>query len=189
MKNSNTAGVTPRYTRTAIVLHWLSALLWLVVWALGILCVYSGLHALVPLHKGLATLILLLAVIRVLWRFRHPSPALPTTFSRTERRLAQLGHFALYGFALLLLPLSGWLLSSFAHKPVMLAGLIPLPYLTGPHPEYVSAAYQLHRYLAWWSGALVLGHVVMALKHHVIDRDGLLWRMSPHAPRRTDDKM
>lgn len=172
------------YTPTAKALHWLMAAIWIAAWILGFCAVYlrdslNPHHGLTITHKALASTLLFLIVLRVAWRLTHPAPALPDTMSPGMQRLAGFGHLALYAVALLALPVSGWLWSSVAGKPIMVPGLFTLPPLTAPAKEWYDSAKLLHVTLAWAMGAMVLGHVLVALKHHFVDRDGILRGMLP----------
>lgn len=173
------------YTATAKTLHWLMALIWIFVWIVGILAVhgrdtFNPQHGLTILHKAVASTLLALIVIRIIWRLTHTPPALPDTMSKQMQQMAKLGHFALYVFALLGMPITGWLLSSFADKPVLFAGLFILPPLTGPKPEYTELMREIHTYMAWFCGLVVGGHILVALKHHFIDKDNVLMSMAPN---------
>lgn len=76
------------------------------------------------------------------------------------------------------MPLSGWAYSSAAGHPVVLFGALPLPDFVPVGKALASAAKSLHKLLGTALGILVIGHVAAALKHHWLDRDGLLARMS-----------
>ncbi|WP_294535266.1 cytochrome b [uncultured Rhodoblastus sp.] len=170
------------YTPVAKFFHWGMALLWIVAWALGFTAAHGG-KALNPdfvltfLHKSVASTIVFLTVFRLFWRFGHSPPALPATMSPLTQLFAHFGHLLLYAVALIALPISGWLLSSFAGKPILLAGFIHLPLLTEPDKALVATARLVHNYTAWFCGLMVLGHILAALKHHFIDRDDILMRM------------
>ncbi|MBE7197613.1 MAG: cytochrome b [Parafilimonas terrae] len=178
------------YNPTAKALHWLMAAIWITAWFLGVSAVYmreawNPHHGLTITHKALASTLLFLVVLRVAWRLTHPVPSLPDSMSPVMKRAAGLGHLALYGAALIALPVSGWFWSSVAGKPIMVLGLFQLPPLTAPAKEWYDLAKLAHVTLAWSTGALVLGHVLIALKHHFIDRDGVLRGMLPTAPSGT----
>jgi len=173
-----------RYTRTAQWLHWSMAAIWILSWALGILATHwrealNPAHGLTLLHKALASSLLILIIVRVLWRLTHPAPPLPSQMSSLMQRAAHLGHALLYGVALIALPLSGWYWSLVADKPILLLGLWQLPPLVMPDPTLYELAKMLHQWMAWGCGALVGGHVVVALKHHWIDKDTVLRSMLP----------
>lgn len=86
---------------------------------------------------------------------------------------------ALFAVALIALPLSGWMWSSVADKPIMMLGLVQLPPLVAPAPEYYGLAKLVHQWLSWTFGLVVLGHAAAALKHHFVDRDGVMASMLP----------
>jgi cytochrome b561 len=76
-------------------------------------------------------------------------------------------------------PLAGWAYSSAAGFPVVLFGIWPLPDFVPADKALAEAIKPLHWMLAYCLAALVLVHVAAAIKHHYVDRDGLLGRMSP----------
>nr|WP_206077465.1 cytochrome b/b6 domain-containing protein [Massilia sp. HP4] len=96
------------------------------------------------------------------------------------KRAAAAGHLAIYALALAALPMSGWALSSVAGKPVMMLGLVEIPpYLPQQSKDIVETVRAIHTLLSWLCGAKVLGHILLAFKHHVIDKDGVLAGMLP----------
>ena len=170
------------YTPVAKGFHWLMAILWIGAWALGFISAHGAKvlnpdHVLTFLHKSVASTIVFLTLLRVIWRIGHRPPALPDSMSPLMRKLAHLGHLLLYAVALLALPMSGWFLSSVADKPILMAGFIHLPMLHGPDQSLVATARLVHNILAWSCGLLVAGHILVAFKHHLIDRDDILLRM------------
>ncbi|WP_095124637.1 cytochrome b [Pseudomonas sp. Irchel s3a12] len=180
---------SPSYTSTAKLLHWSMGSIWIGVWIVGALAVYfreelNPSHGLTFWHKAFASALLFLLVIRVAWRATHQPPAMPENISPPMRRLAHAGHFILYALALIALPISGWVWSSVADKPIMVLGLFKLPALVAPQPDAYDLAKWVHVIFAWSSAVLVLGHVAMALKHHWIDRDGVLLSMAPDFHRK-----
>ena len=56
-----------------------------------------------------------------------------------------------------------------------------LPPLTAPHPEYYELMKEIHVILAFTMGAVIAGHILIALKHAMIDRDGVMSGMLPKA--------
>lgn len=167
------------YTGTAKWLHWGMAAIWIVSWGIGIAATHwrdelNPDHGLTILHKALASTLLFLVVVRVAWRLTHPAPALPASMSPLMQRGAIIGHVLLYVIALVALPFSGWYWSSVADKPILLLGLFQLPPLVAPAPELYDFAKMIHTWMGWFCGALVGGHLLIALKHHFIDRDGVL---------------
>ncbi len=181
-----------RYTRTAMLLHWLVAVLIVA----NVVLAWTAerfpdalVRPAIDTHKSIGITVLGLALLRVLWRLSHPPPALPRAYPRAERRAAHAAHLVLYGL-ILALPLSGWIhdsaFSAAATTPLRLFGLVPWPRI-GPimrldpvAKEHVHAVwYGVHVWLAYTLYALVALHVLGALKHQLLDREGVLGRMLP----------
>ncbi|PKO33357.1 MAG: cytochrome B [Betaproteobacteria bacterium HGW-Betaproteobacteria-7] len=168
----------PRYTLPAIALHWAQAILiaWLLWlgWTMTDLPKGAERSAAYGLHKSLGLLALLLVILRLAWRQRHPAPPLPA--SGWEVALAKATHVGLYLF-LLVAPLAGYLASSFTPFALKFFG-IELPKVGWPDETLNGLFKQIH-WLAVWSGAgLIALHVAGALKHALLG-DGLLSRMLP----------
>jgi cytochrome b561 len=173
------------YTRTAQVLHWIMAIIFIAAWLIGF---YSGNFLsydvdgsfkgnVITLHKNIATVIIFLFVVRILWRYTHPAPKLPESMSPMMQKMAHLGHLALY-FMLIALPITGCLFSWSAGHPAPVLYLFEIPRLLDTNPEILAIVKPLHIYLSWAVGLLIVGHIVAALKHHFIDRDGVLDSMT-----------
>lgn len=168
-----------RYSLTAIMLHWtIAALLAFQIsvgWALEDLGARG--FALFQLHKSVGIAILLLTVLRVAIRYLKPRPA--PVEGGWQGMLASAVHGGLYAF-MLAAPLTGWALVSTAKVkvPTLLFGIAPLPHLSLPAGAH-DLAEGAHGLLAWIGIALLTLHVAGALRHHLLLRDGLLWRMMP----------
>jgi cytochrome b561 len=179
-----------RYTAVAITLHWVMALGILALATLGLVMVHVHLSLgerfrLYQLHKSIGITLLLAACLRLAWRIFYKPPALPAQMPRLQRLAAHAGHLVLYVF-LFFLPLSGWALvsASVLRLPTHLYGIIPWPHLPvfatlANKPPVEHALKWVHRCAAWTLLALVAGHAAAALRHHFIERDGLLLRMLP----------
>ena len=170
------------YSRTAIALHWLIALLIVGIFPFGL---YMTDLPLSPLklrlysyHKWAGMIVLPLAAWRVLWRATHGAPPLPAGMPRWQRHAAHGAHHALYLLALAV-PLSGWLMTSALGFPVVWFGVLPLPGLIGKDPALGESLKQVHEWLNYAMAAIVAAHVAGALQHQYIDRDGTLARMLP----------
>ena len=172
-----------RYTLTAIVLHWLVAVLIISGFALGVTMV--DIPGLTPTklryfswHKWIGITVLGLACLRLLWRLSHPAPPLPAGMRGWQTAVASAVHVFLY-FLIFAVPVSGYFYSLAAGVPVVYLGIIPLPVLIDPNPEWKPILKQVHY---WLNMTLLAGfciHVAGALKHQLIDRDGVLKRMLP----------
>ncbi len=184
---------TEHYTAIAVALHWLVALAILLMLGLGLTMVHGTVapitkFKLYQLHKSVGITILILVVLRILWRLTHRPPPLPEAMPRLEKHAAEGTHFLLYGL-MLGMPLVGWALvsSSPLNIPTVLYGVLPWPHLpvfsTLPNKAPVEATLKLvHAYGAFVLIAVVLLHAAAALRHHVVLRDEVLRRMIPGLP-------
>lgn len=170
-----------RYSGVAIALHWLMALLILGNFCLGLYMAdlplsIQRLH-LFNYHKWTGATILAIAVLRLLWRLTHrPPPDLPAP--RWQIRAAHVTHWALYAL-FFAVPLAGWAYSSASGFQVVVYGVIPLPDFVPKDKALADSLKELHEILAWVLFSLVALHVAAAMKHTLVDRDGLLRRMAP----------
>ena len=171
----------PRYSTTAIVLHWLLAAAILASLLVGNfmsdLPVSPLRLRLANWHKWAGVTILALSMLRLAWRLTHrPPPDVP--MARWQQSAAHATHWAMY-LLFLAVPFAGWAYSSAAGFPIVVFGVLPLPDFVAPSKELAEAIKPLHKILAFTMAVLVLAHVAAALKHHFVDRDGLLARMRP----------
>lgn len=189
-----------RYNNIAISLHWLLALLIIGMLAVGKFMV--GLDDTDPLrfnltqwHKTFGILILLLSVFRLLWRMTHRAPTHPEKAPAWERVAAGVSHVALYAL-LFIAPVTGWMLVSVSPLNIdtLLFNVVPWPHLPWLHnfADKASAVGRYEQYHEWATGAMIallLLHVAGALKHHFVDKDDVLARMSPSAQAGTGKTM
>jgi cytochrome b561 len=177
------AVLQPRYTRTAIVLHWLIAAavfaqISLGLWMIGIPKSPPGVRAYwFNVHKSIGITIGLLVIARLLWRLAHKPPPLPGTVPGWQRMAAKLSHYALYA-CMIVLPLSGYLGSSFTKYPIKYFGYT-LPHWGWDAPGLKELMSQVHFTTACIFITLIVLHVSAALKHRYFDRDGVFERMFP----------
>ena len=176
--------VEPRYTPTAITLHWLIAALILGGFTLGLSMVGLPLSRQklqwYAWHKWIGITVFLLSCARLAWRWRHPPPALPVAMPPWQARAARWAHGLLY-LLLLVIPLTGWLFSSASGVQVVYLGVFPLPDLLPKDRALASVLRTCHVALNFTLLALVCMHVAAALKHHWLDGDAVLARMLPPA--------
>jgi cytochrome b561 len=170
---------SPIYTRTAVALHWLVALLIACGFTLGAYMV--DLHAsptkvrLFSYHKWIGITVLGLVLIRSVWRLTHaPPPEVP--MPRWQLRAARATHFLLYAL-MIVTPLCGWMYTSAAGYPVVYLKLWQLPDLVHKNKELADQLAEVHGFLAWTLFWVVLLHTAAALKHHFVDRDSTLKRI------------
>ncbi len=164
-----------------MALHWLLALL--IVGSLAVGLYMTGLPfsprrlQLYNWHKWAGVVILVLSATRLLWRLAQRPPALPA-MPAWQARAAHGAHLALYAL-FFAVPLSGWAYSSAAGFPIVLFAALPLPDWVPVSRELAELLKPVHHYTAYALAAVIALHVAGALKHHFVDRDGLLLRMLP----------
>jgi len=130
----------------------------------------------VNFHKSVGITLGVLILFRLVWRLTHRPPALPATMARWERIAARTSHAPLY-LCMVGMPLSGYVATNFSKFGIMYFGLAELP-PWGYEDRQIYALFNgTHKTLAVLFIALIGIHVAAALKHAVIDRDGLLRRM------------
>ena len=121
-------------------------------------------------------LVLGLAVGLYMWKVVSPSPLLADSVPMWQRIAARVMHYVLMSL-MIVIPLSGYLISTSAGKPVSFFGFFDVPPLFEKNDPTRDLAIVLHFYLAYGVGVLVLGHAGAAIKHQLVDRDGTLARM------------
>ena len=169
-----------RYSKGAIILHWLMAVMIIGNQAGGFLHDFvpteGGQRSLVMgLHKSFGLVIIALTLLRIGWRVANPPPAFPHYFTSGERLLAKAAHGAFY-LLMLAIPLSGWVMADRNTRPLSFFGAFDVPKF-GVEKSIADAAHELHETLGWVMLALLALHIIGLLKHLVLDRDNLLVRM------------
>jgi cytochrome b561 len=177
-----------RYS-VAIVMHWLLALAILGIFVVGLYMAdlpFSPQRLkLYNWHKWAGISFLVLTVLRLLWRVTHRPPTLPAAITQAmpawQTRAYHATHHLMYAL-FFAVPLIGWAYSSAAGFPIVLFGQIALPDLLPADKALAELIKPLHELAAWSLVVLAALHMAAALKHHWIDRDGLLLRMLPGRP-------
>jgi cytochrome b561 len=174
---------TTRWGSISQALHWV--IVALIVSQFVIISIAESLPlggekiALIARHKSIGITILMLAVVRLVWRWLNPaSPLLPNTLKPYERTIANVSHTTLY-VLMFAMPLTGWTMSSARNFPVSWFTLFQLPDLVGPNRRLYDILHDTHETLAWVLVAVAALHVLGALKHHFILKDDVLRRMLP----------
>ncbi len=181
-----------KYSRTAMLLHWLVAALisanLVLIWVVDSVP-EAQVRWVIDTHKSIGITVLGLVIVRLLWRYAHTPPALPSGYALWEQRASHIAHILLY-VLMFLMPLSGWLHDSAwkdaATHPMQLFGLTPWPrigWIMDLEPalkESLHSAFgALHSYGGYALYALFALHVLAALKHQFVDREPELQRMLP----------
>ena len=180
-----------RYSSVAIILHWtIAAALALQIvlgWRIGDV---EGVTrtAVLQLHKTIGVTILLLTVVRLVWRVTKKPPAMDSSLTPIERLASHWVHMGFYA-ALLALPLTGWAMVSAQRVGAMklLGGVRwpDFPIVTALPGDLQDTLADLldksHSALVWVMLGLIALHVAGALKHHYISKDPTVSRMAPGA--------
>lgn len=182
----------PAYTRTAVALHWLIALALIAqvalgLWMIGIPKDPPGIRAWwFNVHKSIGLTLGLLILFRVGWRITHRAPPLPESMPRWQRIGATASHHLLY-LCMVIMPVSGYLGSSFTKYPIVFFGT-KLPHWGWDAPALKEICSSVHLTTVVIMLAIIAVHVAAALKHRWLDRDGvfermLVWRAAQTPPR------
>ena len=191
-----------RYTKTAVVLHWLIAIFLVVMFVLGWfmadlpkegpkqsaydlldLGIYTWqlAEAVTPrtfyfnLHKSLGITIFALIAIRILWRITHKPPALLTSYKAMERKVATGTHHLLY-LLMVAVPLTGLIMAIYSKYGVKWFGF---DLFKGLDNKGVREIFEgAHEFIGIILLVIVALHVAGALKHKFIDKDETMKRMS-----------
>ena len=169
-----------RFTLAARVLHWLMAAMILTMLFIGVGMVASVSERhdwLIRIHKPLGISILILAVVRLAVRLRHPPPPLPADLPPLQKLAALASHWLLYTL-MFALPLIGWAMLSAGGYPVMLSESLRLPPIFPFSPIAFAVLRHAHAWLAILLFLTFLAHMGAALYHGLIRRDGVLSSMT-----------
>jgi cytochrome b561 len=177
------ANTERRYGALAIALHWLMAVLVVLLIALGIYMVQlpdAGFDwnkvTLIIVHKEIGLLVLALAGVRLIWRQLNPLPTLARTVPEWQQVTAVFVHLCLYAL-MVAQPVVGWLMSSASGIPVDFLGLFTLPDLVRPQVDLFAQLRQVHAWLGLVMAGLICLHAGAALRHHFVQRDDTLRKM------------
>lgn len=191
-----------RYTKTAVILHWLIAIAILGMFALGWYMtdlpkegpkqmaydlfdwgIYTWQLAeeasprtfYYNLHKSLGITLLALIAIRILWRITHKPPPMLSSYKSYEKKLATGAHHLLY-LLMVALPVSGIIMSAYSKYGIKWFGI---PFIKGLDNNIMRKFYvEVHEIIGFVILAIIALHIIGALKHKFIDKDDTLKRMS-----------
>lgn len=194
--------VSNRYTKTAVVLHWLIAIAIFGMFALGWymselpkegpkqmafdlfdLGIYTWQLSeeatlrtfYFNLHKSIGVTLLALVIFRLIWRITHKPPALLTSYSAFERKLATSAHHLLY-LLMIVLPVSGLLMTLYSKYGLKWFGIDFLPGLDNKGLRDIFK--ESHEIIGVIILLVIIIHILGALKHKFVDKDTTMQRMS-----------
>lgn len=192
----STTGLPPearRYTSGARWFHWITALLIFIIVPLGWIFAefkrakgnqnlfeapFPGSPAdYASLHKTLGLIVLAIVAARIVYRLFHRPPPLPGRLPAVEKGLAHAAHWLLY-LVLLVMPISGYIMSSAGNHPIKIFWLFDFPKLPIPK-EQGEIADSIHIYAQFAVYALVILHVAGVAVSLFLRRDNILGRMLP----------
>ncbi|CAM4396730.1 cytochrome b [Vibrio astriarenae] len=168
-----------QYNVVSRVLHWVSALVIIGMFAVGLwmvdLSYYSEWYRTAPhWHKSVGILIVATTLFRLLWNKVVKTPQIDGT--PLIRMAAHLGHLALYAL-ILVIGISGYLISTEDGRGIEVFDWFTVPGLGQLFEGQADLAGEIHFYAAWSLILLAAGHALAAIKHHVVDKDDTLRKM------------
>ncbi|WP_315730357.1 MULTISPECIES: cytochrome b [unclassified Bradyrhizobium] len=178
--------MTPQlhYGTPAKVFHWLVVALLAIQYPIGWLMpdLHRGMQPGAPMtfHVSFGLTILIVIVLRLIWRLTHPV-APESTLPTWQRLSSEVVHWMLY-LAVLATTLTGWLFASFRGWSVSFFYLFPIPMLASDNAAAGRAIDGLHQAAEWLLLTLIVIHVGAALVHIFVYRDRIMERMLPGKP-------
>ncbi len=182
-----------RYTPGAQVFHWVTMILIFAIVPLGWIFAEfktkgnppTSFEAPLPgapgdyasLHKTLGLIVLAIVVVRIVYRLLNAPPALPGSMAVWQRGLSLATHWAIYA-VIIVMPVSGYIMSSASTHPISVFGLFDFPKLP-IDKDTGKIANEIHIVVQYAVYALVLLHVAAVGWHLFVRRDGILDRMLP----------
>lgn len=181
-------GVVMGYGTVARLLHWIMALLILAMIPAGLTMVQEDLprpvqDALFIFHKNTGSLLLVLVIVRIIWRAFHPAPPLPDHMPVAMRAAARTTHYGLY-LAVLTMAVSGYSRVRLGGFPIEYLDAMGVPPLLPKNEPAADVAKAIHATVKYALISLIALHVAAASYHGLVRRDGVFGRMwPPVAPR------
>ncbi len=180
---------TSGYRTPARLIHWLMAVIILMLIPIGFLMVQDGLpralgNTLFITHKNVGTLALILIAVRLFYRWRNPPQLAPVELPRIQELAAHLTHIGLYAMPIIM-PLAGYVRVRAGGYPIEALDALGIPSMV-PRSEALSEfAKMVHYYSSYAIAGLVAMHIGAALFHRFIKKDGIFSRMWPLVAKRS----
>ena len=163
-----------KYHLLSRIFHWVMAILIIFMIGFGIYMTdfisneNTNRHTIYELHKSIGVLVLILLIARIINRLYHKPPTLPESIKNFEKKIAYLAHLGFY-FLMLIVPLSGYLMSNFYGFEVKIFGII-LPNLTSQNIDLAKIFGEIHEISAFSLAGLIALHVSAVIKHRFFDQ-------------------
>lgn len=167
------------WSKTLIIIHWVTALTVVTLFALGLWMVdlnyYSEWYRKAPdLHRSIGIVLFVLTLFRLIYKAFVPRPK--QYGSPAEMRLARLAHLFIY-LLLLTIFASGYLISTADGRAIIVFSVLHVPSLGELFANQETLAGDIHYYSAISLIVLSVLHAAAALKHHFINKDQTLLNM------------
>jgi len=174
-----------KYGSLTKFLHWVIALLivvqfYLGLWSAWVLPKNSPELELyiVKLHEPIGILIFGLGALATLWMLANQHPLFPNSMRLWERIIARVAHILLY-LALLIMPITGIIMSMANGYPPNFFNLFQFPEWIEKNEDLANLAFTFHKFIAYVFLALIILHILAAFKHHFLNHDNVLKQMLP----------
>lgn len=166
---------------TSIVIHWISALVLIALFALGLwmvdLTYYDEWYRTAPyIHKSMGVLLLGLTLVRLVWYYSNQRPKLLESYSDIEKTAAKWAHGLMYLFMFLVM-ISGYFISTADGRSIDIFGWFEIPAVVLMIENQEDLAGDIHFVLSVLLISIVVVHAAAAMKHHWVDKDPTLKRM------------
>ena len=168
-----------KWSRTAIFIHWISAISVFSLFGLGLwmveLTYYDDWYRTGPhIHKSVGLLLFFLTALRVIYMLTTSRP--DKRGSNTEKAISAIVNISMY-LLLFAIFISGYLISTGDGRGIDVFSWFTIPSAGELFEKQGDIAGDVHLFLAWTLIATVALHVAGAVKHHFIDKDDTLKRM------------
>lgn len=137
-----------------------------------------GIKYLVSYHKPVGTILLVVGILMVLWRFINIKPYYLKEMPAWEKVIAKITQYLLY-ICILLMPLSGVMMTRFSGRTIDMFGYFTIPAFAQKNQDMASLFHEIHEYVGYVAFFIIILHTLAALKHHFYDKDNILKRMLP----------
>jgi cytochrome b561 len=168
-----------RYSTGSKIIHWTVALIMILMLSLSFFLddvSKPNQPMAYMIHKSFGLLVLTLMILRLIWISYRGKPNLPLTVPHWQRVLARGVQYSLY-FFVIIMPITGWIMSVAANHPPVFFGLFTLPLPIAPNEDLAGIMANAHEVIAWIIISLLVLHIVGALKHYFVNKDQVLQSM------------
>lgn len=176
--------MAPQYSKTAKWLHWFMAVVIIfdLIMAQGFSTMPDEQKGEILIgHSSIGSILLLLVLFRIFWRYKHPVSALPETVAQWQTTASRVSHLLLYAL-MIIVPLTGYYIATASPIAVMPFASFVLGG-EGMTEEGFMAVRSLHAIATKLLMVLVSIHLIAAFNHWLLQKDGVFQRMAPRFGR------